>query len=126
MASALTIARSLHDKGVKIYLGASGKKIVSRRSRAVFRYLQYPDPLEDQDKFLDWFEQCIRETHFDLIIPVTERTLVPISSVPGEFHSQPIAMASVASLEKVLNKVKTIELASSVGINSPSSIEIQK
>ena len=124
MASALTIVRSLKRKGIVVDLAGADAQVASRYSRAIDEFLLYPDPLMDADPFLQWLQQRLLAKSYDLVIPVTERTLVPISEQRERFVAWNIAMADDDSLAAVLDKNLTIELAERLNLPVPSSDQV--
>ncbi|MAT52329.1 MAG: hypothetical protein CMK32_14220, partial [Porticoccaceae bacterium] len=124
MVAALTIARSLARRGVRVDLASHLAGVTASYSRAVTGFYCYPDPLSREDAFLDWLEKHLSFNQYDLVIPVTERTLVPISQHRAQLSGSTIAMAASDSLEVVLDKARTIALADELDIPVPVSITI--
>lgn len=122
---ALSIVRSLGSKGVNVATASHLENPICDYSRYNQSSLTYPHPLEASDEFLDWIEQIIKDDHYDLVIPVTERTLIPIAR---KFHNTPyakkITMAKLDALETVLDKAKTSLLAKQCGVPIPTSWDI--
>jgi predicted ATP-grasp superfamily ATP-dependent carboligase/protein-tyrosine-phosphatase len=124
MVSALTIARSLFRQGIRVDIASQQQGVVAAYSRAVSSCHCYPDPLTQEDSFLAWLEQHLAAQYYDLVIPVTERTLVPISHNRARFADYTIAMAEQSGLEVVLDKARTVSLANELGIPVPASINV--
>lgn len=91
-------------------------------SRAVDKVWACPDPLTQTAKFIDWLASHCAAELYDLVIPVTERTLVPISRQRDALHSITIAMPDAQSLDVVLDKAKTMSLARELGVPVPGSV----
>jgi protein-tyrosine-phosphatase len=125
MVPALTIARSLRKRGCDIDVASHEERPITSRSRAVNRVLRYPDPLSSEEDFLDWLEPYLREESYALVIPVTERSLVPISNHRGRFAHAHLAMPAAHSLELALDKGQTMELAARVGVPVPGGVAIE-
>ncbi len=121
MVSALSVARSLHRRGLEVHVASHITATLSRYSRAVDRYFVCPDPMGSAALFLVWLQALIRKERYSLVIPVTERTLVPIHNSREQFAHLPVAMAGKSSLDQVLDKKLTFELAERIGVPVPRS-----
>lgn len=124
-ASALAIVRSLGRHGVSIEIASAEGAPIASYSRYTTRCHHYPNPLHDESGFLTWIAQIQSETRHALIIPVTERTIVPMARQHDQIDLTRIAMAPIDALDQVLDKSKTLTLAESLGIPSPRSVTIQ-
>jgi len=121
----LSIVRSLGSKGVDVATASHLDKPICSYSRYNQSSLLCPHPLEASDEFLCWIEQILADNYYDLVIPVTERTLIPIAR---KFSNTPqakkITMAKLDALETVLDKAKTSILAIQCGVPIPNSWDI--
>ena len=124
MVPALTVSRSLAQRGCHVYLAGHVERPLASRSNAVDAYYQYPDPLQSTDLFVEWLLAHIEANEYDLIIPVTERVVVPLSRNIEKFPRVKIALPSRESLEVALDKSKTLALAKKVGVPYPVSVTV--
>jgi len=124
MVPALTIARSLARRGCEVDTGGHTDKPITGFSRAIRSLYTYPDPLSDTESFVQWLGRHTRDVNYDLIIPVTERTLTPLSRHSADFSHVRIAMPELECLELVLDKSKTLALAAELGVPIPGSISV--
>ena len=124
MVPALTVSRSLAQRGCHVYLAGHVERPLASRSNAVDAYYQYPDPLQSTDLFVEWLLAHIEANEYDLIIPVTERVVVPLSRNIEKFSRVKIALPSRESLEVALDKSKTLALAKKVGVPYPVSVTV--
>jgi protein-tyrosine-phosphatase/predicted ATP-grasp superfamily ATP-dependent carboligase len=85
---------------------------------------QYPDPWVSGDEVVDWLLDHVKSHHYDLVIPVTERVLVPISRRHDQLGHINIAMPAVESLELTLDKSRTLSLARQLGVPCPHSVTV--
>jgi predicted ATP-grasp superfamily ATP-dependent carboligase/protein-tyrosine-phosphatase len=122
MVPALTISRSLSRKRCEVSIGSHTASPLSKFSNAVNAWYRYPDPLADSEAFVSWLIGHTQENHYELIIPVTERTLVALSGRRERFAHVKIAMPDIQSLELVLDKSKTIALADRLGVPRPQGL----
>ncbi len=120
---ALTVVRSLVKQQHYLVDVASAEDApIASFSRRVNRCWQYPDPLIDEERFLTWLQEHLTSTYYDLVIPVTERSLVPLSAQRYRFGDTRFAMADADSLNRVLDKAETFTLAESLGVSVPRSV----
>ncbi len=124
MVPALTIARSLRRRGCRVDSGSHVDRPLVGSSRAIAALHDYPNPLTEPDGFVDWLARHARDEHYDLIIPVTERTLAPLSRCRERLGDLRVAMPDYDSLELVLDKSKTLALAREVGVPIPGSVAV--
>jgi protein-tyrosine-phosphatase/predicted ATP-grasp superfamily ATP-dependent carboligase len=125
LPSALSIVRALGLHGLTVSVAASGPHPLASYSRHATERLTYPDPLLHETGFIDWLGQRAAENRFGLIIPVTERTVVPIWRHRHLLDDRRIAVAPSAALEQALDKALTLKLAESLGIPVPLSLTIE-
>lgn len=124
MVSALTIARSLATRHYVVDVASARESPLAAHSNAVNNHYQYPDPLFAETAFLDWLQQQITTTPYALVIPVTERSLVPLANSRDRFRHTRLAMADEQSLKLVLDKAETFRLAERLGVSTPQSLYV--
>jgi len=124
LVAALTVTRSLIKQCYIVDVASAGDKPIASYSRRVSGCYRYPDPLRTEADFIDWLAAHLAARRYDLVIPVSERSLVPLSAHRQRFGDTPIAMADAASLDQVLDKAETFRLAESLGVATPRSIQI--
>ncbi|MFV0476238.1 MAG: ATP-grasp domain-containing protein [Parahaliea sp.] len=120
---ALAIVRSLGRAGASVICASHEAKPISARSRYSSLVLCYPSPLAQPTEFLLWLEQILNtRPNIGMVIPVTERTLVPISK---HFDTPALrarfAIAEHNALEQVLDKSLTANLAERCQVPQPAS-----
>ena len=122
MVPALTVARSLGRMGHVVVIGSDQERPLAGYSRHVSRTLMYPDPLSDEKGFVAWCEDLLANGNYRLIIPVTERTVVPMQRLLGLPGGDRIAIAPPEALVIALDKDRTMLLASDLGIPTPKTV----
>lgn len=122
LVPALTVVRSLVKQHYLVDVASGRDAPIASFSKRVSRCWQYPNPLVSEEHFLSWLEEHLANHHYDLVIPVTERTLVPISAQRHRFGETRFAMADADSLNRVLDKAETFKLAESLGVSVPRSV----
>lgn len=125
MVPALTIARSLARRGASVEIAGHTERPLSSYSRHCARYLRCPDPLAAVSEFLNWLGRHCRSEAYDLVIPVTERTLVPLSRQRADFSDVRLAMPAAESLDLVLDKSQTMALAERLGVSVPQGVRVE-
>ena len=125
MVPSLTICRSLHRRHCEVYLASHTARPLASYSSTVRSHFRYPDPLESPDQFIEWLIGHVTAYHYDLVIPLTERIIVPISRARDRFRQVKIALPEARSLEIALDKSRTLELADKVGVPGPGSVLVQ-
>lgn len=120
---ALAAVRSLGRGGVRVIAASHSDKPIAGRSRHAAGTLRYPSPLEDSEAFLTWMEsQLASIPDLTMVLPVTERTLVPISShFSDPARRRLFAVPEAPALEQVLDKSLTAELATRCQVPQPRS-----
>jgi protein-tyrosine-phosphatase/predicted ATP-grasp superfamily ATP-dependent carboligase len=124
MVPALTIARALSRRACVVDVASHTSRPLSSYSNAVSACHQYPDPLISPEAFVAWLIEHVDSRHYDLVIPVTERTLIALSARRALVHGINVAMPTSHSLDVVLDKSKTMALADTVGVPRPMGMSI--
>lgn len=120
----LSISRSLSSRDCVVDTASHTLRPLTRYSNAVNSVFQYPDPLAAPEAFVDWLLEHVSTTHYDLVIPVTERTLVVLSDRRESVSHINIAMPAASSLDVALDKAQTLALADRVGVPRPLGITL--
>jgi predicted ATP-grasp superfamily ATP-dependent carboligase len=122
-AAALSVTRSAGRAGHWVAVGANqGLFAPAKLSRYCRSHFQYPVSTENVAPFLDAVLAFVRTQRIDLVMPMTDWTIGPLSAhrdlFPGICR---VALPSVSALEVASDKHKTIELAENLGIAVPST-----
>lgn len=121
MESVLAVVRSLAAHGLAVDVAAHEASPLAAKSRHVAHCWRYPDPLTEVESFLNWLEGHLAQHCYQLVIPVTERTLVPLAQSGGRFAGGRCALPPLAGLEQVLDKDRTVALAETLDLAVPHS-----
>jgi protein-tyrosine-phosphatase/predicted ATP-grasp superfamily ATP-dependent carboligase len=90
-------------------------------SRYIARTWEQP-PSTPTAAFLEWLRQLMVQNEYDLIVPSTEYSLLPLAELEDDDPLRaPIQVAPRASLWRALDKWSTLELARSCGVPTPRS-----
>lgn len=122
-AAALAVTRSAGRAGYWVAVGANqGLFAAAALSRYCRKKLDYPVSTSDPGAFLNSIFAFIKSEAIDLVIPVTDWTLGPLSAQRERFTAVcRIAMPSREALEFASDKYRTIQLAESIGIGVPGT-----
>jgi len=121
--AALAIVQSLGRAGYRVTLGATELGHRAFRSRYVAERCVYPDPLADKAAFQAWARGI---QGVDLIIPPTERTLIPLSEIRDDpALAGRIALPPAAAIEIAFDKEKVRALAAELGIATPENLVVE-
>jgi len=126
-AAALAFTRSLgranHWIAVGSNAGINAPAEVSRYCKLSFRY---PVPSEDASGFVESVVDFARKNSIELIVPVTDWTVVPLSRSRDKFRGLcPLALGPDPALEFAADKFKTVSLAREMGIAVPETVLVQ-
>ena len=124
MGSSLAIVRSLGSQGWNVDVASPVDHGVASYSRFVAKTMIYPNPLASEAAFLSWMETLLARGAYALIIPVTERTVVPLMKIRHQEGGDKLALASNKALETVLDKNLTTEMAKTLNIPLPASLTL--
>lgn len=117
------IVQSLGARGDELCLAATSTGASAFASRYVGSAASYPDPLVDKAAFQAWLIAFQEEQRFRLIIPPTERTLVPLHELRDVAALRGVvALPPAEALEVVLDKERLLRLAVSLGVPAPDSM----
>ena len=124
MTPALAVVRSLARLGLHVDVASSTPDAIASYSRHCHAALIYPDPLTHEADFLAWVAGVLDRDAYRLIIPVTERTVVPLQILQGKPGGERLTIAPPDALNVALDKDRTLALAARLGIPAPRSQQI--
>jgi len=118
--SAIAIIRSLGRRGWRVIAADSSPRSLGFRSRYTAGRLVYPAPEDAPRETISAIKAAAEREGVELIIPVTDAILLPLSEARAEFGGLcAIAMPTPEQLAVVTNKLKTIDLAQELGVPVP-------
>lgn len=123
--AALAVIRSLGRKGIEVAAADSVGLNAGFLSKYCSDAFIYPSPLKDKTKFVKSMLRFVRDEKFDLLIPITDFTMVPIVECKDEFEDYvKVAAPSYETAIKALDKVQTIRIAEKCGVPCPRTFII--
>jgi len=118
--SAIAMIRSLGRRGHRVIAADSEPGSLGFRSRYTDRICLYPSPTKDPRGFVTALLDAVSAEQVDLLIPVTDDTILPLSAGRELFNgSCRLALPAADALEITTNKMKTLELAARLGVPTP-------
>ncbi len=120
-AAALALTRSAGRAGHWVAVGANqGLFAAAQLSRYCRSRFDYPPATLNATLFLEVVLEFVRSQGIDLVIPVTDWTLGPLSANRARFLGIcRLALPSASALAIVSDKYRTIEMAQHLGTNVP-------
>ena len=125
MAS-LAIVRSLGRAGKTVHLVSFEKNGITRRSRYARRVHRWPQPLENPEQFLARFFDLLAQEQFQLVVPTSDKTLVPLMQHREVIDRHSCFLAPTPEAFDVTNrKDRTVAIAREIGLAVPRTSVIQ-
>ena len=123
--SAIAVIRSLGRRGFHVIAADAETRSPGFYSRYASERLHYPPPHTAPDEALEALVTAARERRVDLLVPVTDETLLPLAEARERFAGIcTLAIPEPAALKAVADKLATLELASRLGIPIPRTITV--
>lgn len=118
---AVACVRSLGRAGFDVRVGADTSWSKAGWSRYCRSQFSYPGPQNDARAFVDRVLDELRGQPPTLVLPMTERTTLPLSARREEIAARGgmLVLPSHASVQKAFDKARSTELAGSLGIAVP-------
>lgn len=120
---AVACVRSLARQGHQVLVGATTRWSKAGSSRYCYRTFTYLDPVHDCGAFVQALAKEIEMCGGGLVLPMTERTTLPISARRELFLERggSLVLPPHSSVLQALDKSRMIALAESLGIQIPRS-----
>ncbi len=120
LGSAIAIIRSLGRRGWYVIAADSDPRSPGLHSRYAQERLVYPPPETAPREMVKVMLDAARDKKIDLIIPVTDAVILPLSEARSCFDRLcKLALPDPAALDVVTDKFKTLELAERLGVPTP-------
>lgn len=123
--AAVETVQSLGRAGVCIDVSAESKECLAFHSKYVRRKFRQPAQ-PSSPVFLNWLQALDAEHGYELIVPCTEASLLGLRNVPaGDRVRTKAVLPSDEALDIGLDKHRSIQLASRLGLRVPESVLIE-
>src|ERR671914_285893 len=111
--AAISIIRSLGERGYDVVAADS-------RPRSPGFYSRYPPPQVAPQRAVATLREAARDLQVDLIVPVTEELVLPLSEARADFaRICALALPEPQALARAADKLATLELARGLGVPTP-------
>lgn len=113
------IIRSLGRKGIHVIAGDDRPMSIGSFSRYANQRAVYPSP-ENEDRFIQWLIDSAKKKHFDILFPIDERTMEPVTKHLNELQKHmTVPVVDHDTFMIARNKAKTMEYAGKLNIPVP-------
>lgn len=124
--SAISVIRSLGRRGITVVAADSDPRSPGFYSRYTSRRLVYPAPDRAPDAMAETLLRAARELPVDLIVPVTDETILPLEASRERFEEVcTLALPDPKALETTSSKVETLALARKLGVPTPRTAVVE-
>ena len=124
--TSLAIVRSLGRLGLEVHLAPFEGSPVTRHSRYVAHRHLLGHPLADEAGFVDALRRLLAATPFDLVVPTSDKSLVPLMAYRDEIARVSRFVAPDDVGFRVTNrKDETIALAAACGLRVPKTVRVE-
>lgn len=115
--AALAIVRSLGRQGYRVIVSSPHRKSLAGASRFAAADIQAPDAIAAPDAFVQAIRDVIDRFHVDVLLPVSEPSLLAI--LPSQFPGVCVPMPSDESFRRISDKAEVLRAASTLGLPIP-------
>jgi predicted ATP-grasp superfamily ATP-dependent carboligase len=123
--TALAVIRSLGKRGIKVLAADTTKFNAGFLSKYCTQKVIYPSPIEDKEKFVKSLLRLVKNTRLDLLMPITDFTMIPILEQKEEFEQYvKVAAPPYEVAMKAYDKFQTISIAEKCGVPHPKTFLI--
>lgn len=120
--AALAVIRSLGKRETKITIADCTHFNVGFLSKYIDRKILYPSPELEKSNFVKAMLKLVKNESFDLLIPITDLTMVPIIERKDDFEKYTkVASPDYSTAIKALDKIETLKIAIKQGISCPET-----
>ena len=122
LKATLPVLRSLAKKGVETGVAATDRRAMSFFSKYCKKKFLYHSPRENLSLFLKTIKRIVETSNFDILFPIGEWTIIPISEHQKEITSHvKLPFGSYEVVKKTFDKLLTLKLALDEGIPCPKT-----
>ncbi|MCR6623611.1 MAG: ATP-grasp domain-containing protein [archaeon YNP-LCB-024-027] len=123
--TALAVIRSLGRRGIKVLAADTTRFNAGFLSKYCTQKVIYPSPTEDKEKFVKSLLRLVKNTKLDLLIPITDFTMIPILEKKEEFEQYvKVAAPPYEVAMRAYDKFQTISIAKKCGVPHPKTFLI--
>jgi predicted ATP-grasp superfamily ATP-dependent carboligase len=125
MRNSLAIIRSLGKAGLHVTAGETTRFATGAFSKYCKGRVVYPDA-KNPDAFVDFMLEKVQEESFDMFIPVTDSTIIPVIKRKKEFSRYTtIPYPDYDLMIKAIDKTQTLKIAADNGVPCPKTYAVE-
>ncbi|MDT8453263.1 MAG: ATP-grasp domain-containing protein [Gammaproteobacteria bacterium] len=117
--SALATTRSLGRHCVEVFTAEETPNALASSSRFSKQHFTYPSPRMYPDDFIAALTQLTKDQHIDVLMPMTELTVMLLVMHKSSFRDVSIPFSDMATIESFTNKCALMKTAELLGIAVP-------
>ncbi|MGH7447784.1 MAG: ATP-grasp domain-containing protein, partial [Longimicrobiales bacterium] len=122
--AALAIVRSLGRAGCTVHVCSVRHRSLAGASRYAASETTVPDPLIEPEMYLDALRSIIREHDIDILLPVTEPSLLAVLGREEDLGGVILPFPDRDDFERACDKELVARLAERVGIRVPRQVVV--
>ncbi len=120
--NAVALIRAFGKMGLTIYAGDCERISTGFFSRFVSGRTVYPDPIRNENRFLEHLLAFIQKEKIEIVFPIVEKTILAIAKNKYRFDRQTkLPIADYKTLLKAADKAYTFKIAHKIGIPIPKT-----
>lgn len=124
--AALAVARSLGASGMRVIVASTRARCLAGASRHASRCVAVPSALDAPSKFVAAIEDIVRVERVDLLIPVTDASVLAILGAAGNrLGSTSVPFVGVDAFRRISDKETVLRVAKQIGIAVPEQHSLQ-
>jgi predicted ATP-grasp superfamily ATP-dependent carboligase len=123
--AALAIVRSLGRAGCPVHVCSVRRRSLAAASRYALSGSRVPDPLVEPEAYFDALRTIIREHAIEILIPVTEPSLLAVLGREEDLGSVILPFPDRADFERACDKELVARIAERSGIRIPRQVVLR-
>ncbi len=118
--SALAVVRSLGRAGHTVHVTSARRHSLAGVSRFAATETVTPDSLLSPTEFADAISQIASANQVDMILPITEASILVLQSSEGRFGRAVLLAPPASAFKRICDKAALLQVASALGIKTPA------
>lgn len=120
--SSLAVVRSLGSRGVELHVAAASEENLSAMSRFASARIVTPSPTLHPQRFQAWFRDVVKQSTYDMFLPMTDASVNLITQVVGENGTDArIPLPTHEVCMTIQDKATVMSTALTVGVPIPAT-----
>ena len=117
--AALAVVRSLGASAFTVLVAAPRRRSLAGASRFASRQIVAPSALDDPAGFVDAIAGIVQQEAVDVLLPITDASLLAILGAPERFRTTKLPFASLDQFRRISDKAALLDTARAIGIAVP-------